>query len=90
MYDSSLEDSLTQNWNGLPLIATDHALDKMMILGMRLNDVAILLEYGNKCGYKRKEGKYEICDKWRGKEIKIVFSQSYSYWVNDMDYNNYY
>ncbi|MEN6552768.1 MAG: hypothetical protein ABFC34_07770 [Methanobacterium sp.] len=40
---------ITPEWNDLPLVPTDHAIDKMMELGMRLYDVEILLEYGKSC-----------------------------------------
>lgn len=84
MCNLSFTDSVTPTWQGLPLISSNHALDKMIGLGMRLYDVAVLLEYGNECGDKRKDGTYEICERWRGKEIKIILTQDYSRWVEDM------
>ncbi|MEW6011126.1 MAG: hypothetical protein CIT03_07460 [Methanobacterium sp.] len=78
------DDSIIPEWDGLPLVSTDHALEKMMELSMRLYDVAILLEYAEPCGDKRKKGTYELCDKWKGKDIKIVFTKKYSGWVDNI------
>lgn len=74
-------DSFTPKWRNLPLIASDHAGDKMMELGIRLYDVATLLEYGEPCGSKRKKNVYIICERWRKKEIKIIVAEDYSHWV---------
>ncbi|BDZ68619.1 DUF4258 domain-containing protein [Methanobacterium ferruginis] len=76
--------SFTPKWKDLPIIASDHAADKMVKLGIRIYDIATLLEYGQPCGSRRKKGTYVICERWQGKEVKIIVAERYSGWVNDL------
>jgi len=70
------------SWRGLELVPTNHATEKMHEYGMRLYDVANILEYGSNCGDKRKDGTHERCEKWGKKDIKVVVFKAYSGWVD--------
>ena len=71
------------NWKNLPIILTDHALDKSYDIGLSMYDIEQLLEYSDDCLEDKREKKiFERCTKWRGNDIKIVFKKDYTKWLD--------
>ena len=51
---------------------------------MDLHDIQIILEYGEKCGEKRRKAEtIEFCTSWKGSKIKIILINTYSGWVEE-------
>src|SRR5688572_25288947 len=69
-------------WQGLSLVPTAHAIDRMQDLGIDLHDVASILESGHDCHQGPRKGNIrERCDQWRGQTLRIVVGREYSGFV---------
>lgn len=66
-------------WGRKRLVPTKSAQNEMDFLGFDLWEVANMLENGQDCGRRRKEGVCEVCFDRGNKTIRIVCAESLQY-----------